>query len=57
MNPSRICEPQAEGRGPDKSYSQKYPISELAGPLCFAAYVFCRWCKLDFGPEQGSGRL
>ena len=34
---------------------QKYPISEIAWLSCFPAKIFRRWCKRDFGPQQGSG--
>ena len=33
------------------------PILELARPLYFAEEIFRWWCKLDFGPYQGSREL
>ena len=31
-------------------YEFKYPIQELARPLCFPVDAFCRWYKLNVGP-------
>ena len=33
-----------------------YPILELRRPSCFP-HTFCVWCKLNFGPQYGSGKL
>ena len=42
--------------GPQK-FNIKYPISELARPLCFLADIFRRRCKFHCGFLQGNGEL